>query len=68
MTLATLLAWTGFAPAQNGMLDLIPADAAAGLAIRGVNELRKKGDKFLTDADIKLPLRPSLLRLPSKRG
>jgi hypothetical protein len=56
-----LLACAGAAPAQTGMLDLIPDEALAGFAIRDLNDLKKKGDKFLADAELKLPLRPSQL-------
>jgi hypothetical protein len=54
-----LLASTGLASAQTGMLDLIPGDALFGIAIRDLAELKKRGDKFIDDSQIKLPLRPS---------
>jgi hypothetical protein len=47
--------------AAQTALDLFPQDAAAGIAIRDLDDLIKKGDKFLTDADIRVPLRPSEL-------
>jgi hypothetical protein len=41
------------------MLDLIPADAAAAASIRSLADLKKKGDKFVADAELNVPLRPS---------
>jgi len=42
-------------------LDILPEDAAVGIAIRDLDELIKKGNVFLRDADIRTPLRPSEL-------
>jgi hypothetical protein len=41
------------------MLDLLPKDAAAAIAIRDLDGLIKKGDKFLLDTQINIPFRPS---------
>ncbi len=54
------LAAAGGAAAQ-GPLDLIPADALGGVAIRDLNDLKKKGDQFIKDTELKFPLRPSEL-------
>ncbi len=43
------------------MLELVPQDAVAGIAIRNLDELIKRGDKFLTETAIDVPLRPSQL-------
>src|SRR2546426_145222 len=60
LAVATFFAATGIASAQQGMLDLVPADAAAAVTIRNLNDLIKKGDKFVADADLQLGgLRPS---------
>jgi hypothetical protein len=61
LALAVCLLWTAAAPAQQGMLDLIPADAAAAVSIRSLTDLKKKGDQFVADAELKVPLRPSQL-------
>src|SRR5437899_1024371 len=61
LTIVALLAWAGVTCAGPGPLELIPDDAAAGSAVRDLNDLKKKGDKFLAEADIKLPFRPSQL-------
>ena len=45
--------------AQGQILDLIPANAAAALVVRNLDELKTKGDKFVADAELKVPLRPS---------
>jgi hypothetical protein len=58
LTALALLACAAAAPAQ-GVLDLIPEDAAAGVGIRSLNDLKKKGDKLIADAQLDLPLRPS---------
>ena len=43
----------------QGPLDLFPQDAVAAVAIRDLDGLIKKGDKFLNDTEIRVPLRPS---------
>jgi hypothetical protein len=43
------------------MLDALPRDAAACLAIRNLDELIDKGDKFLAASKIQVGLRPSQL-------
>src|SRR5262249_6334569 len=48
-------------PLSAQPLELIPADAGAALAIRNLDELIKKGDRFIADTDWKLPIRPSEL-------
>jgi hypothetical protein len=59
LALAVSLLWAAAAPAQQGMLDLIPADAAAAVSIRSLTDLKKKGDRFIADAELNVPLRPS---------
>jgi hypothetical protein len=54
-----LFALAGAAPAGSGMLDLIPDDAAAAFAVRDLNDLKKKGDQFLDETKLNVPLRPS---------
>ncbi|HEV3261918.1 MAG TPA: hypothetical protein VG013_34020 [Gemmataceae bacterium] len=61
LTVAALLTWAGAASAAPGMLDLIPEDAAAAIAIRNADDLGKKGDKFISDTGIEVPMRPSQL-------
>jgi hypothetical protein len=59
LALLVCLLWTAAAPAQQGMLDLIPANAAAAVSIRSLTDLKKKGDRFVADAELNVPLRPS---------
>src|SRR5262249_45287053 len=48
-----LLFWAGLAPGQQReALALIPADAAAALAVRHPDRLRIKGEKFVADAQL----------------
>jgi len=47
--------------AQSRVLDLVPADAAGALIIRGIDDLRKKGDKFVADTKTENLGRPSQL-------
>ncbi len=58
LAVAVLLAWSPAASAQ-GMLDLVPADAAAGLVVRNLDELKAKGDKFIAESEMRVPIRPS---------
>jgi hypothetical protein len=58
LSLAGLLAAVGMAPAGDA-LDLVPEDAAAVLAVRSLNDLKKKGDKFVADAKLESLPRPS---------
>jgi hypothetical protein len=60
-TCLLVLTAAGPAGAQQTMLDLIPADAVAALAIRNLDELKAKGDKLIADAELNVPLRPSEL-------
>jgi hypothetical protein len=55
LALAVLLAATTAAPAAPppSALDLVPEDAAFGLAVRNLGDLRKKGDKLYDDAGLK---------------
>src|SRR5438067_13811428 len=55
-----LLATAGGATAQ-GTLDLLPSDAIASCAVRNLNDLKKKGDKFIKDVDLQIPVRLSQL-------
>jgi hypothetical protein len=41
------------------MLDLVPVNAAAGLVVRNLDELKTKGDKFVAESELRVPLRPS---------
>ena len=59
LTLVALLALAGPAAAQQGPLDLIPADATGAFAVRNLNDLAKKGDQFLKDTEMQVPIRPS---------
>jgi hypothetical protein len=59
--LVALWAWAGAASAAPDVLDLLPEDAAGAVAIRNLNELHKKGDKFLDESELKVSLRPSQL-------
>jgi hypothetical protein len=61
LTLLILLTWTAAAPAESGILHMIPEDAAAGFVVRNVADLRRKGDRFLADTEMHLFLRPSEL-------
>ena len=61
LSILALCAWTSVASAGAGMLDVIPEDAAAAFAIRDLKSLRKEGDKFIADSELKLPIRPSQL-------
>jgi hypothetical protein len=62
LALGVLLTSSSIAFAQQqGMLDLIPHDAAAGVVIRNLTDLRKKGDKFIAETDLQTPIRPSEL-------
>src|SRR6266851_5612881 len=60
-SILVLCTWTSIASAGAGILDVIPEDAAAAFAIRDLNGLKKKGDKFIADSELKLPIRPSQL-------
>src|SRR5215475_2113396 len=54
-TAAGLLAWlllTPVAPAQQGPLDLVTDDAAFGLVVRNLADVRDKGEKFFEDNDV----------------
>src|SRR5262249_51641667 len=51
--LVVMALWLGgSAAAAPGVLDLVPEDAAAALAVRNLNDLKKKGDKFAADAEL----------------
>lgn len=57
-----LLPFAGRARAQT-VLDLVPADATAGIAIRNLDELAKRGDEFVNAAEMQNIFRPSQLWL-----
>ena len=61
LILLCLFATAAPAMAEPSMLDLISGDAVAGLTIRNLNDLKKKGDRFMADSELKLPIRPSQL-------
>lgn len=54
-----LLAVAAAPAAAQAPLDIIPQDAAASIAIRDLDELIKRGDKFIADTGIDNNLRPS---------
>ncbi|HMF18771.1 MAG TPA: hypothetical protein VKE98_16305, partial [Gemmataceae bacterium] len=58
LAVVILLASSASVSAQ-GMLDLVPTDAAAGLVVRNLDELKTKGDKFVAESELRVPLRPS---------
>lgn len=62
LPLAVLLIMAGNGRAQT-VLDLIPPEATAGIAIRNLDELRARGDKFVADAGMQNLFRPSQLWL-----
>jgi hypothetical protein len=47
--------------AAQGPLELLPQDGAAAIAVRDLSGLVKKGDDFLSQTEINVPLRPSRL-------
>ncbi|HEX5273294.1 MAG TPA: hypothetical protein VFW33_22510, partial [Gemmataceae bacterium] len=55
LAVAVLLAATTAAPAAppSSALDVVPSDAAIGLAVRNVSDLKKKGDKLYAGAGLK---------------
>jgi hypothetical protein len=61
LALATLLVCSGIAPAAPGVLELIPEDAAVALAVRNLNDLKKKGDQFVAATGTRFIARPSQL-------
>lgn len=61
LSLVAMLAWSGIASAETNVLDLIPHDATVAVAVRNLNELKKKGDKFIAAAEIHDSGRPSQL-------
>jgi hypothetical protein len=60
LALVGVLACAGVAPAGD-VFDLVPEDAAAALVVRNLNELKKKGDRFVDDAQLQSLPRPSKL-------
>jgi hypothetical protein len=58
----TLLAWFAGAGLGQEVLDVIPSEAGAAVAVRNLKELRVKGDKFAADLELgDGRLRPSQL-------
>jgi hypothetical protein len=55
-----LLGISGRASAQAA-IDLLPREAIVSIAIRDLDDLMKKGDRFLTDSEIRVLVRPSEL-------
>ena len=53
LALVALLAAALPTTAAPEVLDLVPEDAALGVVIRNIGDLKKKGDKFLASAGIK---------------
>ncbi len=60
LTLVLVLASTSALHAQT-VLDALPQDTVAAIAIRDLDSLLRKGDKFLDETQIRMPLRPSKL-------
>lgn len=53
---------TTAAAAQHAILDLVPAEPTlAAIAIQNIDELIKKGDKFIEETKFNVPFRPSEL-------
>ncbi len=61
LTPTALLLLAGAASAAPDVLDLIPEDAVIGVAIRNLNDLKKRGDQLLAESEIKNLPRPSEL-------
>jgi hypothetical protein len=61
LLLATFLATAMPVVAGPSHLDLIPADAALGFAVRNLDDLKVKGDRFLEESELEVPWRPSQL-------
>src|SRR5262245_35399285 len=59
---AVLVLWPALAAAQRGV-DLIPEDATFAFVVNGVGTVRDKGEKFITEYDLKFDKdsRPSAL-------
>jgi hypothetical protein len=49
------------APAETGMLDLIPQKAAGGLAVPNITAFKKQLNRFIADIDPNAPLQADLL-------
>ncbi len=61
-TVGVVFTWTAAAGAQQAtMLDIVPADSAIAVAIRDLDDLQKKGDKLVADAELNISIRPSQL-------
>jgi hypothetical protein len=58
--LLTLVVLAGSSPAQ-GQLDLLPAESLGGVVIRNLDDLKQKGDQFIKDTELRIPLRPTEL-------
>lgn len=62
LSLVALLVLSSVASAQATMLELIPENAVGAAAVRSIDELQKKGDKFVEDCKLEIGLaRPSIL-------
>lgn len=62
LAVAMMLVVAGNARAQT-VLELVPADAMAGIAIRNLDDLAKRGDEFVNAAQMQNLFRPSQLWL-----
>lgn len=60
LAVTILFAVAGGTQAQT-VLELIPADATAGIAIRNLDDLSKRGDQFVAEAGMQNLFRPSQL-------
>src|SRR5262245_6652379 len=65
-SLAALLAAALPAAAAPDVLDLVPEDAAVGVVVRNISDLKKKSDKFYESAGIKDEMiNPDLIPRPA---
>jgi hypothetical protein len=60
LALAVVVGWTSASPAQQ-LLDIVPRDVTAAIAVRNLNELIRKGDKLVEETQLQMPIRPSQL-------
>lgn len=60
LAVCLFLVWAGNSWSQT-VLDLVPPEATAGIAIRNLDELKTRGDQFVADAGLQNQFRPSQL-------
>jgi hypothetical protein len=61
LLVCTVLLGISSRASAQAAIDLLPQDAIVSIAVRDLDDLMKKGDKFLTDSEIRMPVRPSEL-------